>query len=143
MAASTNAVKAPNSTNAAKALNSTNVAPSHDPLLTVDVKFHVPRTKSMISVKALIDTSEKTIYLHTWITRITPLIWIPLDFTGFYWIMLDFCLSALLDYCHRWITPLCLLSLLDYTPLPAVTAGLHPAQYGFHMSGYALSHLAC
>ena len=41
-----------------------------------------------------------------------------LDTAGFHWITLDFCLSALLDYCHRWITPLCLLSPLDYAPLP-------------------------
>ena len=32
------------------------IAPCHYPLLTVDVKFHVPWTKSMISVKALIDS---------------------------------------------------------------------------------------
>ena len=48
------------STNAAKAPNSTNAAPRHDPLLTVDVKFHVPRTKSMISVKALIDSGASS-----------------------------------------------------------------------------------
>ena len=51
-----------------------------------------------------------------------------LDTAGFHWIMLDFLrlrLSALLDYSPRWITLLYLLSPLDYTPLPAVTAGLH------------------
>ena len=46
MAASRN-VKALNT------MNATNHAPRHDPLLTVDVKFYVPQTKSIISVKAL------------------------------------------------------------------------------------------
>ena len=51
-ATSTNAAKAPNTAEESSILPQ----PRHDPLLTMDVKFYVPQTKSMISVKALIDS---------------------------------------------------------------------------------------
>ena len=53
-ATSINIAKAPNTAEARE--TAILPQPRHDPLLTMDVKFYVPRTKSMISVKALIDS---------------------------------------------------------------------------------------
>ena len=56
-AISPNAEKAPNAPNALNAAKAPKAPqPRHDPLLTVDVKFQVPQTKTMISVRALIDS---------------------------------------------------------------------------------------